>query len=88
MDATRDRFEILDVKDPGIQIPIPANHVERVVIQNMFAEPVTHFDAHFKIAAFRVCFQLFGQPDIALRIGRMLKELPEFVAIAFGRLDL
>ena len=57
MDSSRDGLEVFDVEDPWIEIAVPADDIEGMVIQNVFAQSIAHFDADFKFAAFGVCFQ-------------------------------
>src|SRR6266540_5034288 len=88
MDASRDWLKVFDVEDPRIKITIPANDIERMVIQDMLSKPVAYLDAHFKIAAFSMCLKLFRRANVALRVWRMFEQLTEFVSIAFRGFDL
>src|SRR6476620_2241120 len=88
MDASCNWFEVLDVENPGIEIAIPADDVKGVVIQNMFTEPVAHFDAYLKFAALGVRFKLFRQANVALRVGGVFEHLGEFIPITLRGFDL
>src|SRR5687767_4376262 len=86
--ASGNRLEVFDVKNPWVEISVPADDIEGVVIKHVFTQPISYFDSHLKLAAFGVRFQFFGDANIALGIRRMFEHLSEFVSIAFGRFDL
>src|SRR5690242_9596191 len=79
MDATGDRLEVLNVKDPWVEIAIPSDHVEGVVVEDMFGQPVANLDPHFEFAALGMSLKVFGHAKITLGVWRMLEQLPEFV---------
>ena len=88
MNAACDRFKIFDVEYPRIKIAIPANDIKGMVIQNMFAQSIPHFDMHFKLAALCVGLQIFRQANVALGIRGVFQHLTKFIAVTFWRLDL
>ena len=88
MDSSRDGFEVFDVEYPRIEITIPADDIEGMVIENMLAQPVPHFDADFKLTALGVCLQVFRQTDVAFAIGRVFEHLTELIPVTLWRLDL
>ena len=36
VDASSDRLEVFDVENPWVKIPVPTDHIEGVVIQDVF----------------------------------------------------
>jgi hypothetical protein len=58
VDAPGDGLEIFDVKDPGLQVAVPADDVERVVVQHVTANPVAHLHADLELTPFRMRLQL------------------------------
>src|SRR3989304_5401773 len=82
------RLEVLDVENPWVEITIPANDIEGMVIKHVFAETIAYFDAYFKFAALGMGLQFFGAAKISLGIRRVFEHLPEFISITFRRFDL
>ena len=77
-------LEIADIERVRVVIPVPASHIERMERifegENGFA----FFDAHLESALFIMRFQKFRPFDVAFAKWRMLQQLPEFIAVAFG----
>ena len=57
----------------------------RVVVRG---QPVAHLDVDPELALIRPSRHVLGEPDVTLRIRRVLEQLAVVVAIALGRLDL
>ncbi len=51
-------------------------------------QPVAHLHVDDEVALVRPRRDLAGEPDVALRVRRVLEQLPVVVAVALGRLDL
>ena len=84
VDPPGDRLEVVDAEDPGIQITIPANHVERVVVQDVPGEAVAHFHPHLEFAPLGVRLQLLRRANVALAVRGVLEKLPVLIPVAGG----
>src|SRR3990172_6339179 len=51
MDPARDRLKVLNVEYPGIEISIPPDNIEGMMIQHMTGQAVAHFDSNLEFAA-------------------------------------
>ncbi len=87
MESAGNWLEVVDVEDPGIEITIPADHIERMVIQCMAADHVAHLHAHLEITPIGEGFQLHRNADIALCVGRVFQELANVIDISTRRLN-
>jgi hypothetical protein len=83
VDTPGDRLEISDVEDPRIEIAVPADHVEGMVVEHVTGEPVADLDAHLELAPLGVGLQLLRGADIALTVGAC-SVIARDVAIALG----
>src|SRR2546422_1036776 len=77
-----DRLEVLDVEGPGIEHPVPADHVEGVVVQGVLVEPVVLLDQDAELALLIVGLELHRPAKVPLAVGRALEHLAVFVAVA------
>src|SRR6266550_8101652 len=84
MHSAYDRLEIVNVECPRVEIPIPADDIEWVMVENELIEAVVLLHEQAKITHLVVRLELDRSPDVALRIGRAFLQLPELVAISFG----
>jgi DNA-binding Lrp family transcriptional regulator len=86
--AADHRLEVVNVERVGVDVPVPADDVQRVVVQ---AEAlIATADAHHELvlAGLAMTDQLGRRMEVALRVGSMLQQLPVAVAIAVRGLDL
>ena len=70
------------------EVAVPADDVERVMRVVVGRQPVAHLDVDAELALVGPGRDLVGEPDVALRVGRVLEQLAVVVAVALGRLDL
>src|ERR1035441_99874 len=87
MNTTGNRFEIMNGKRPGIQVSVPAYGIKRM---RSISKRIYHsllLDHHFEVTFFIMSFHVHGLADITLAEGRMLQQLPVFIAISLGRND-
>ena len=84
VDPAHDGLEVVDVEGPGIEVTIPSDDVERMVVENEFVDGVVLLDQQAKVALLVVGTELGGAANIAFGVGRALEQLPEFIAIALG----
>ena len=84
MDPTDDRFEVVDAEDPRIEIAIPTNDVEWVMIEDQLIERIVLFDEDAKVTLLVVRPKLDRPSNVTLAVRRSLEQLTEFVAIALG----
>ena len=87
VDAARDRLEIVDRERPRIEIAVPADDVERVIVEQVGLVPVA--DAHLdrELAALTVRVQLRGRVDVPVVVRGALHDLAVLVAVAARDLD-
>ena len=88
VDAADDRLEVVDVEDPGIEVAVPADHVERMVVEHQLVDRVVLLDQEREIALLVVRPELQRTPDVALGVGRAFEQLAELVAVALGEADV
>ncbi|MNL67405.1 hypothetical protein D3C87_1919880 [compost metagenome] len=77
----------MDRESPGIIIPVPADNIERMCFVRDRMDMVLFLDPDHEIAVLVVGFEVARENVIALAIRRMLGELPEMVAVPFGRVN-
>src|SRR5512143_1734773 len=82
MHASDDRLEVVDVERPRIEVPIPPDDVEWMVIENELVHSVILFDQEPEVAHLVVRVELQRPANVALRIWRALLQLSELIAIA------
>src|SRR5918994_1987394 len=82
MDPPDDRFEVVDIERPRIEISVPADHVERMVIQDDLVQAIVLLDEYGEISALIVGAEGCGTAHVTLAVRRALDQLPELVAIA------
>src|SRR5262249_11229111 len=88
MDAANDRLEVVDVERPRVEVPVPADAVEWMVVENQLVDTVVLFYEKCEVAHLVVRVQLLRNADVALGIRRAFLELAEFVAIALWPTDV
>ena len=88
VDPSGDRLEIADVEDVGVQVAVPAHHVERMVVVVIARELTSGLDVDAEVARLRVRRLVGRDADVAMVIRRMLHELAVLVAVAARRFDL
>src|SRR5687768_11467874 len=88
VDSSGDGFKVLDIEYPRVEITVPADYVEGMVIQEVLAEPFAHLNAHFEFTALCVSLQVFRQANITFAVRRVLEHLAELISIAFWGFDL
>src|SRR6478752_6952518 len=86
--APDDRLEVVDVERPGIELAVPADDVERMMIEDDLVQSVVLLHDDLMIAHLIVRVQLARHADVTLRVRRALDELTELVAIPLGRADV
>jgi hypothetical protein len=79
-----DRLEVVDVEAHGIEVAVPADDVERMVVEHDLVDAVVLLHQDGEIAHLVVGAQLQRTPDVALRVRRALDQLAELVAVALG----
>src|SRR5687768_778045 len=82
MNASNNRLEIVDAERPRIEVSVPADDVERMMVEHQFVDRAVLLDQDRKVTPLIARGQLCGTPDVTLAIRRAFEELTEFVAIA------
>ncbi len=82
VNPANDRLEIPDVERPRVEVSIPSNDVEWVVIENDLVDPVILLDVQREIAFFVVRGELHRPTDVALGVRGTLHELTKIVSVA------
>src|SRR5438045_1415263 len=83
MYAPDDRLEVVDVERPRIEVAIPSDDVEWMMIEDQLIDSVLLLDQERAVAHLVVRVELERAADVALRIRGAFFQLPELVAIAF-----
>ncbi len=79
MNQASSGFIVVDIESPWEKIAVPSHDVEGMVIQDMAADPIPRFDAHFVLAALDDRLQLLRRADIPLGEGRKFGQLTELI---------
>src|SRR5436853_274658 len=87
MDAAGDRLEVVDRERPRIEIAIPADDIERVVVDDIRLIAAAHADLDWELALLAHRVQLCGRMDVAVVVRRAFHDLPVVVAVAPRDLD-
>ncbi len=88
MEPARLRLEVGDVERPGIDEAIPADDVERVIVEDIGLVASPHPDRHPILTRLIMSLQLHRAMHITVVVGSMLEKVAVFVPISPGRLDL
>ncbi len=81
MDPAGNGFKIVNGERIGVHVPVPAYQVEGVVEIIIGIDLVLLFDVKEELAMFIMGLQQVRFADIAFAEGRMLGQLPEFIAV-------
>ena len=87
VDAARDRLEIVDREGPRIEVAVPADDVERVVVDDVRLVAAAHAHLHRELALLAHRPQLRRRMDVAVVVRRPLDDHPVLVAVAARDLD-
>jgi hypothetical protein len=68
-----DRFEVVDVEDPRVEIAVPSHHVEWVVIEGDLVDAVVLLDENREVALLIMGVQLGWPPNVTLGIRSTLE---------------
>ena len=84
VDAPGDRLEVVDRERPRVDVAVPADDVEGVVVElvGLVAVADPHLDPELAAVAVRV--QLGRRVDVAVVVRRVLEQLPVLVAVALA----
>ena len=80
MDLPSTRLVVVDVEDPRIYIAIPTYDVERMVIQRVAGDHISHLDPHFVLTRLGDGLQILGQAEVAFRKWSKLGQLTVLVS--------
>src|SRR6267378_1351489 len=83
MNAADDRLKIVDVERPRIEVSIPADDIERMMIEHDLVDAVVLLHQNRKISHLVHGLDKRRTPDVALGVRSAFDELPELVPIAF-----
>ncbi len=83
--APGDRFEVGDVEGVGVEMPVPGDDVERVVIERVDRRAVADEDEHVGRRPVIEIAQLGGPPEVPLPVGGVLEELPLVGDVPLGK---
>src|SRR6185312_14784439 len=78
------RLEIVDRETVRIMKAVPANKIERMRAIDVRINEALLFDQDLKITVFIMSFDILGQFEVALAIGRMLHQLAILVEVPLG----
>src|SRR3954452_2693342 len=87
MDAPGDRLEVVHRERPRIEVAVPPDDVERVVVDDVRLVAAAHAHLHRELALLAVRVQLGRRMDVAVVVRRALEHLAVLVPIAARDLD-
>ena len=87
VDPPGDRLEVTDVERPRIDVAVPADDVERVVVEHVGLEAVLDPELDDVLAAVRVRLELDWRMQVAVVVGSVLEQLAVLVPVAARDLD-
>src|SRR4249919_850391 len=87
MDASRDWLEVMHGECPGIEVAVPADDVERVVVDDIRLVAAAHAHLHRELALLAHSAQLRRGMDVAVVVRRAFDELSVLVAVTPRNLD-
>ena len=88
MQAPGLRLEVVDAERVRVHVAVPADDVERVVVEHVALVAVAHAHEHLVLAVLLAGLELERRMEVALAERRVLEQLAVAVAVAVGRLDL
>ena len=87
MNATRDRLEVVHGERPRIEVAVPADDVEGVVVEEVRLVAAAHAHLHWELALLTMRVQLGRRVDVAVVVRRTFEHLAVLVAVALRDLD-
>ena len=87
VDPPGDRLEVVDVERPRVEVAVPADDVERVVVDLVVLVAVADADLEAELAALAVRLELGRRVDVPVVERRVLHQLPVLVPVPLGDLD-
>src|SRR6478672_4774547 len=87
MDASGDRLEVVDRERPRIEIAVPADDVERVIVEHVGLISAAHAHLHRELALLTDRPQLRRRMDVTVVVRRTFDDLAVLVAVAPRNLD-
>ena len=87
VDPPGDRLEVVDRERPRVQEAVPADDVERVVVEDVVLVPAADADLDEVVAPVTVRLELGRRMDVAVVVRRALEDLAVLVAVAARDLD-
>src|SRR2546430_1074969 len=82
MDPAGERFKIVDVKDPRVEVAVPAYYIKRMKIESVRHQGVVNFHAHLEFPLLVVNGQFLGFSKVAVGVGRQLHQLPVIIPVS------
>src|SRR3954463_13778198 len=76
-----DRLEVADVERPRVEVAVPADDVEWMMVENELVDAVVLLDEELEVAHLVVRVEDERTPDVSLRIRCAFLQLAELVAI-------
>src|SRR5688500_769905 len=83
VDTADDRLEIHDVECPRVEVSVPADHVERMMVEHQLIDAIVLFYKQREVSLLVMRLELKWTTNVSLGVGRPFDELPEFVAVTF-----
>src|SRR6059058_786976 len=87
VDAAGDRLEVVDRESPRIEVAVPADDVERVVVDDIRLVAAAHAYLDGELAGLAHGVQLSRRMDVAVVVRRAFHDLAVVVAVAPRDLD-
>jgi hypothetical protein len=66
VDSAGERLEIVDVKDPWVQIAVPANYIERMEVEGVRHQGVVNFHSDLEFSLLIVNSQFLGFSKVSV----------------------
>src|SRR5665213_968785 len=88
VNATDDRLEIANVERPRVEVAVPSDDVEWMVVEYQLVDSIVLLYEKTKVAHLVVRVERHRTPDVALRVRRTFLQLPKLVPISLWRANV
>src|SRR3982751_2634294 len=86
--ASDNWLEVVNVERPRVEVAVPADDVERMVVEDELVQAVVLLHEELEVTHLVVRLQLDGPTDVTLGVRRALLQLTELVSIALRPADV
>src|SRR5438132_14118825 len=81
MDPAGEGFEIVDVKDPWIEVAVPADYIKRMKVEGVRHQGIVDLHPHLEFSLLVMNGKFLGFSKVAIGIGGQLHQLSVIIPI-------